>query len=281
MVKFGELNLKERLKKINFVKNKNYCSIDDLKPDYYVFCKSVKPETDMDKLLDLYVKKWETLTDPQKQIITQSDMYYTSLLNLCNSQSGVYYLNDQLYESLKNTKLPNVPLTIRPFIKSCFLFLPKSKKINVVYLYTEERDSGLFYKILAWLNKKVCVTYNGFVCYEDPDWPEEDIKEEDSKQVLRLVFNLLLYKSQEKQKETVTVYPTKPMGFGKNTKQLIEPIVLGAEYKPKTITVGSAGGTHASPRTHWRMGHWRNQCCGSRDNPEHRPIWIEPVLVNP
>lgn len=40
------------------------------------------------------------------------------------------------------------------------------------------------------------------------------------------------------------------------------------------------GGTHASPVTHWRRGHWRNQVCGERFS-DRRMKWIEPVLVNP
>jgi hypothetical protein len=281
MVKFGELNLKERLKKINFAKNVNYNTIDTIKPDYYRFCKLTKPETDVEKVIELQINKWKTLTEEQKQLVNQIDLYYISLTNLCNGNSGVYYLNSQFCESLKNTKLPDIPITIRPFIKSCFLFLPKSSEIKVLYLLTEEDDCGLFYKILAWLNEGFCLVYHGYVYYENPNWGDSEIKDDEARKIMRLVFNLLLYKSQENHREPMAVYPVKPMGFGKNTKQLIEPIVLGADYKPKTITVGSAGGTHASPRTHWRMGHWRNQCCGSRDNPEHRPIWIEPVLVNP
>lgn len=35
------------------------------------------------------------------------------------------------------------------------------------------------------------------------------------------------------------------------------------------------GGTHASPRQHWRRGHIRN----ARTKDGHRPVWIKPVLV--
>jgi hypothetical protein len=43
-------------------------------------------------------------------------------------------------------------------------------------------------------------------------------------------------------------------------------------------------GTHASPRAHWRCGHWRKQHYGPRPWTSETPfdlIWIEPVLVNP
>lgn len=37
---------------------------------------------------------------------------------------------------------------------------------------------------------------------------------------------------------------------------------------------------HASPITHWRRGHWRNQPCGEKLQ-ESKIIWIQPTLINP
>lgn len=37
--------------------------------------------------------------------------------------------------------------------------------------------------------------------------------------------------------------------------------------------------SHASPVTHLRRGHWRNQYRRSTD--DHQPVWIAPVVVNP
>jgi hypothetical protein len=55
------------------------------------------------------------------------------------------------------------------------------------------------------------------------------------------------------------------------------PNVMGRNYV--TAREMSAG-THASPRLHWRRGHFRNQ----RHGPGFslvKTIWIEPVLVAP
>ena len=54
------------------------------------------------------------------------------------------------------------------------------------------------------------------------------------------------------------------------------------DERPRRARASSQGpgGTHSSPRTHWRRGHWRNQPVGAgRQGRELR--WIRPVLVKP
>jgi hypothetical protein len=41
-------------------------------------------------------------------------------------------------------------------------------------------------------------------------------------------------------------------------------------YKPQLPTLPQ--GTHASPRQHWRRGHWRNLASGKR-------VFVKPMLV--
>lgn len=53
------------------------------------------------------------------------------------------------------------------------------------------------------------------------------------------------------------------------------PNIIGRDYQ----ILGSKGdGSHASPRMHWRRGHFRNQACGT-GRKEHKRIWLEPMLV--
>lgn len=64
---------------------------------------------------------------------------------------------------------------------------------------------------------------------------------------------------------------------GKKTfKELWTPNFIGKGYKTKEE--GISTGTHASPRVHWRRGHFRNQHFGIK-NAEQKIIWIEPTLV--
>jgi hypothetical protein len=63
----------------------------------------------------------------------------------------------------------------------------------------------------------------------------------------------------------------------KSRKELWTPNIIGRDYRYKTESSGSVG-THASPRIHWRRGHFRRQAIGAGYS-EHKTVWIEPVLV--
>jgi hypothetical protein len=58
--------------------------------------------------------------------------------------------------------------------------------------------------------------------------------------------------------------------------ELWSPNVFGRCYR--TIRDDRGGGTHASPRVHWRRGFVRSQPHGPRRS-MRKPVWIEPVLV--
>ena len=58
--------------------------------------------------------------------------------------------------------------------------------------------------------------------------------------------------------------------------ELWAPNLIGWHYQP--APAADAGGTHASPRLHWRRGHIRSQRHGPGSS--HRKlIWIEPQLI--
>ena len=71
-------------------------------------------------------------------------------------------------------------------------------------------------------------------------------------------------------------------------REFWSPNVIGARYKFKRevprIVHGKfeqatrEGGTHASPRLHWRRGHYRNQPVGP-GRKERKTIWLEPCLI--
>lgn len=75
---------------------------------------------------------------------------------------------------------------------------------------------------------------------------------------------------------------TKGQGFGGKTAKAerLNPLIVGQQFEPKTErVVNTHPATHASPRTHWRRGHWRRVAIGEgRQQREWR--WIQPVLVN-
>lgn len=69
---------------------------------------------------------------------------------------------------------------------------------------------------------------------------------------------------------------------GKMRDALWNPNFIGRSYQsPKLMTTPNetVAGTHASPRPHWRCGHFRWQRYGA-GRAEINRIWIEPVMVN-
>lgn len=58
------------------------------------------------------------------------------------------------------------------------------------------------------------------------------------------------------------------------------PRWLGKNYQSKSV-LSAEKGTHCSPCTHWRRGHWRVLESGEDKRcKETKRLWIEPVLVN-
>lgn len=58
--------------------------------------------------------------------------------------------------------------------------------------------------------------------------------------------------------------------------ELWSPNLIGNGYR--AVQAERGGGTHASPRLHWRRGHVRNQPHGPHWS-LRKPVWIEPVLI--
>lgn len=67
------------------------------------------------------------------------------------------------------------------------------------------------------------------------------------------------------------------MKKGKFREALWNPSFIGENYISR-VKSGPQGGTHESPRIHWRRGHMRNQAIGA-GRADHKIIWIEPMLV--
>ncbi len=100
---------------------------------------------------------------------------------------------------------------------------------------------------------------------------------EPSDKIITLLINCLVYcnpqnlDSSDKEK-------TKK-GFGnKKSNIFYNPLWIGKGHTRNTIHKDSSG-SHASPRTHWRRGHWRKSRIG-KERANFRWNWIKPTLVN-
>lgn len=103
--------------------------------------------------------------------------------------------------------------------------------------------------------------------------------------VNRLVCGLFLWLTIEPDSLEVASPPSGGQGFGKvaekkkrSTVGVWQPNWIGRGYEVKSESTVN-GGTHASPRSHWRRGHWRRQPIGE-GRTERKLVWIEPMLIN-
>lgn len=96
-----------------------------------------------------------------------------------------------------------------------------------------------------------------------------------------LLLSIFLYESLKPSGYDVAINShVKKMGFGTQSKNILTPKIIGENYTQKRVYSHDSAGSHKSPCTHWRSGHWRQQAIGNRKKPEHKTIWIEPTLVN-
>lgn len=92
--------------------------------------------------------------------------------------------------------------------------------------------------------------------------------------LMRLVFCVLL---------AITARPSlikRGQRVGRHKKSglpIWTPNVVGASCRAPTDS--ETAEAVSSKRLHWRRGHFRQQPIGSRENSQHKIIWIEPVLV--
>ncbi|MGH9846383.1 MAG: hypothetical protein ACREEM_47395, partial [Blastocatellia bacterium] len=90
----------------------------------------------------------------------------------------------------------------------------------------------------------------------------------------RIAINALLtFDARPELREPGARVKTKTKHRGR--RETWSPNWVGRSY---SISRQTATGTHASPRMHWRRGHWRMQPHGPNRS-EHKLIWIEPVLI--
>lgn len=103
-----------------------------------------------------------------------------------------------------------------------------------------------------------------------PDYHESDVL----KRFRIIVANLFLV--MESRPELVEHDGQKVRAMKKGpAREEWTPNWIGRTYR---VQRPDGDGTHASPRLHWRRGHYRRQACGT-GRKEHKIIWLEPCLV--
>jgi hypothetical protein len=226
-------------------------------------------------------------SSPDRVVYTSNEI----IRFLAGDEKKICYMDESLLEMLSNTVMPEQYSINHFFAKSVLILLPKlspisncisillineSSRIKVVPCFScpdGTTDIRPYFHISIGIH---LTTKEGQSFLAKTQIPEVLL--------VRFLYNFLLWQQMmhDKGQEVIELdAPTKQMGFGKNSKQLIVPRVIGEGYKPKVIRNYTPTGTHASPTTHWRSGHWRQQPYGNQQEPKYKTIWIEPTLVNP
>lgn len=104
-------------------------------------------------------------------------------------------------------------------------------------------------------------------------------------QNIALFFKTIAFCSLEDRVDVVKTQSTKGFSLVEKAKKerdsLKNPVWIDIEPQKsiRAIKAGSSKGTHASPSTHWRSGHFRLQHYGE-NNTKTKTIWIRPTLVS-
>ncbi len=120
-----------------------------------------------------------------------------------------------------------------------------------------------------------------------PDIDNSNLNDNDDEMIQRiiaLVFNMALFfmAVPDDVEDGGFVKAIKPPKSKRKLKkgpkdELWAPNVVGRSYARSLNADGE--GTHRSPRTHWRRGHWKHVVHG-KGRKERRLSWISATLVN-
>lgn len=201
-----------------------------------------------------------------------------------------FWIDKFFYGDLLQYGLPLCISGIKIAAPCSLVMLPIVDDFNCSWLFwicvTEcENDSG---RIIWTSGTKESITGQGNITLEKYNLEEYTVQlpsliNKDincGEHITHLIIKLFLYLQQGPQTVIELPIPTKTQGFGKHepllTTKWLSRNEIGfkypLDYQPK--------GTHKSPITHERMGHWKNVPIGKRGSGEYIRKWIRPTTVN-
>ena len=229
----------------------------------------------------------------------------------CWKQAPVYWLDAHLFEALQHTDVPDfvdLPLVVPAGIIMLPSPIRTAEGRNIHYLpflhisaqeLAEDLPSALTSEVNG--SQTLCVTgFDGEFDYVrcahiiegkglDRDANEQMqgmlLQHPDTALVHRftdLVFQLLLVMATQPQLVSEAAPKTRrsAQGFGKAYDKFLNPIWIGRNYAHSSTSPANVPqGSHASPQTHWRRGHWRRVAIGP-GRAQRKWNWIQPTLVN-
>lgn len=166
------------------------------------------------------------------------------------------------------------------------------KEFETILTLAQYTDPGRNDGIISWLHSycPVCcensiqtlLDHGQLEIHDKATTLNEAIDQPLAEQLIKLLYNLVLIMTAQPRLVKNEVLLRKE-NTAKGICSLWHPNFIGANYKHHRESNNklelTQSGTHASPRMHWRRGHFRNQHHG-KELKEVKIIWIEPVLVN-
>lgn len=195
------------------------------------------------------------------------------------------WVDGSLLESLAQTNPPSEPLPDRLVYPTMLVIFPKKNAVSKHYkepvygVFVHQEENTVAYGYIA----KESI-YSGSICTEVGAEIEGYNPDNYLSHLVANILNAIVYQS-----ELLTEEPSRGFGRLNNKKltrkqqakaSLLPPTWIGRGYKPPSIGAKNHQGTHASPITHWRRGHFADIQVGPRDNPRYKRVWRQPVLVN-
>lgn len=128
------------------------------------------------------------------------------------------------------------------------------------------------------------IYHNDYVRQDCSDGSTIEVIKDFTERVNSLMMQICMYMQTPRYEENLLVTDSKNITTAtaqpqSNVREYIN-VDLPLSYQSPTPKKPHQGGTHASPNTHWRRGHWRNARVGEKRQ-EQKLIWIPPAMVNP
>lgn len=261
----------------------------------------------------LHILKQIDTCEPETLKYETGQICYSVFYYAFSDFAPAYYLSKELVEALEQT-VPILPADAPIALPSFHLMLPvgvlSKSPASITALCSRSANNKRFAvksgaapdALVLGINIRLDTALISFTLFCEPDFKDmyihpniEDFDFDSSKMEAKF-YDSLRVKSAKLVVHVLLIMQYKPdlitteaashdraTGFGaskaKTSLNYFSTRWLGKFYKRKQSKAAPIG-SHASPRAHWRKGHWHN----FRHGPGRKELklkWIEPIFVNP
>ena len=237
--------------------------------------------------------------------------------SVMQNKAPAFFLSRELVQAFNKTQRPAIPDDLKMILPAFHLMLPvgamptetPGHSLSAILVEWVDESSlfigedrneykargSVVLRMVGISTEHIKQTWIGTVSYFNIAGSREDLnplpvapgaKEEVvavDQRMAALVCSALLTMYYEPQLVTTdpsgTGLPVHLQSRAERKRTMLPTTWIGKSYKPRTSSSDCKGGTHASPATHWRRGHWHHVRHG-QGRELKRLCWYEPILVN-